>query len=42
MSHSWQPWLYAVHKRVCNILNDDKTSIPVIAGCGLVLMAQFR
>lgn len=42
MSYCWQPWLYAVHKRVYNMLNGDETSISVTTGYGLVLMAQFR
>jgi hypothetical protein len=42
MSHSWQPWLYAVHERVYNMLNEDETSVSAIAGCDLVLMVQFR
>jgi hypothetical protein len=42
MSHSWQPWLYAVQGRVYNKLNGDETSISVIARCDIVLMVQFR
>jgi len=31
-----------VQGRVYNKLNDDETSISVIAGCDIVLMVQFR
>jgi hypothetical protein len=42
MSHNWQPWLYAVRDHVYNTMNEDETSVSVIAGCDLVLMVQFR
>ena len=38
---TWQPWLFAVHERVYNMVNGDETSMSVIAGSDLVLMVQF-